>query len=562
VTDWLRRFADPRSEELYFLPLGGSGEIGMNLNLYGHRGAWLMADLGVAFGSDAMPGVDVIAPDPGFIEEHADRLAGLVLTHAHEDHLGAVQYLWPRLRCPVWATPFAAAVLRRKLAESGFRHDIGLTIVPLDARFRVGPFDVELIHLTHSIPEPMALAIRTSAGTVLHTGDWKIDPQPLVGPDIEAEKLRRLGEEGVLALVGDSTNAIKDGESGSEAEVRAALVTLFQRQEQRIAVACFASNIARLASIAHAAKAVGRDVALVGRSLWRMQDAARETGYLDGDIAFLREDEAGFVPRERIVLICTGSQGEPRAALSRIAADDHPHIVLEEGDVCVFSSRTIPGNEKAVQRIQNALIKLGVGIINDENAPDDLGGPIHVSGHPCRDELARMYQWVRPRIAVPVHGEIQHMTAHAELARACQVPHAIVPANGKVYRLAHDGVSEVGEVESGRLVVEGTRMIRSDGEAMHKRGRMLWNGAILATLVMPRRGRGVDAVRISAPGVVEEGDDDLLDALENAAQDAVLRLGKNADDEEVEEAARRALRRVTKERLGKKPEIQIHVVRA
>jgi ribonuclease J len=561
VTDWLDRFADPAADDLFFLPLGGSGEIGMNLNLYGHKGRWLMVDLGVTFGGESMPGIEVITPDPAFIEERRHLLAGLVLTHAHEDHLGAVQYLWRRLRCPIWATPFAASVLRRKLAEASFHERIDLTVVPLDARFKVGPFDIELIHLTHSIPEPMALAIRTRAGTVLHTGDWKIDPTPLVGGEMEIDKLRRLGEEGVLAVVGDSTNAQREGEAGSEADVRTALTRLVGRLKGRVAIACFASNIARLESIAHAARANGRDVALVGRSLWRMHDAAKENGYLADAPAFLREDEAGFVPRERIVMICTGSQGEPRAALARIANDDHPHVVLQDGDACVFSSRTIPGNERAVMKLQNELVGLGVEVINDEQLPGDLGGPIHVSGHPCRGELARLYQWVRPRLVVPVHGEAQHMRAHAELARACQVPHALVPRNGTVIRLTPDGGEIVDEVRVGRLAVEGARLVPLDGAVLRMRGKMMWNGAVLATVVVDRRGRLVGEPRVSAPGLTDDEETEIDTLLVDALRDALADTRRGADDAQLEEIASRAIKRVMKAEYGKRPAVQVHLVR-
>jgi len=561
VADWFRRFSDPASADLYFLPLGGSGEIGMNLNLYAHRGQFLMVDCGVTFGGESMSGVDVITPDPEFIEKHRDRLAGLVLTHAHEDHLGAVQYLWRRLRCPVWATPFAASLLRRKLSEAQFHEDIGLTVVPLDARFDIGPFNIEFVHLTHSIPEPMALAIRTRAGTVFHTGDWKIDPTPLVGGDMEIDKLRGIGDSGVLAVIGDSTNALREGEAGSELEVRGALTRLFGKFEQRIAVACFASNIARLDSIAAAARVNERDVALVGRSLWRMHDCARENGYLDPKARFLSEEEAGYVPRDRIVLICTGSQGEPRAALSRIATDNHPHIVLDRGDACIFSSRIIPGNERPIQRVQNLLVEAGVEIITDENAPSDLGGPIHVSGHPCRGELTRMYQWLRPRIAIPVHGEAQHMAAHAALARACQVPFTFAPVNGQVIRLSEAGPELVDTVHAGRLAPEGARLVPMEGEIIRARGRMLWNGAVLATIVVDRRGRLVGEPRISTPGLADGGDDDLLaDFAESAAQ-AVRGGGKGDSDGRIEETVRRAIRKVAKQSLGKRPEVQVHVVR-
>ena len=376
-------YRDPNA--LYFVPLGGAGEIGMNLNVYGYQGDWLIIDCGVTFGDDSQPGLEVVMPDPGFIVERRDRLLGIVATHAHEDHIGAIPYLWRQLRCPIWATPFTASFLRAKLAETGFADQVKIHVVPLSGRFTIGPFDLELITLTHSIPEPNAVALRTPVGTVLHTGDWKFDPDPLIGPTADEAALRRLGDEGVLALVGDSTNALRPGTSGSEAELRRSLIDLIGRYDARVAVACFASNVARLETIARAAAAHGREIALVGRSLWRIDKAARENGYLTDLPRFLTEDEAGYIPRDRILMICTGSQGEPRAALSRIARDDHPHVVLETGDVVIFSSRIIPGNEKSINRLQNALVRLGVEIITEE---DHF---VHVSGHPARDEWDTFY---------------------------------------------------------------------------------------------------------------------------------------------------------------------------
>src|SRR5215813_10757009 len=330
--------ADRDPEALFFVPLGGAGEIGMNFSLYAFGGKWLIVDCGVTFGDDALPGVDVVMADPAFIVERRDDLLGIVATHAHEDHIGAIPYLWPQLKCPVWATPFTASVLRAKLGEVGLLDKVKLTTVPMSGRFSIGPFDLELITLTHSIPEPNAVVIRTPVGTVLHTGDWKFDPDPLIGPTADEAALHRLGEEGVLALVGDSTNALRPGASGSEAELRRSVTDLMGRYDALIAVACFASNVARLETIAHAAAAHGREVALVGRSLWRIDKAARENGYLTSLPRFLTEDEAGFIHRDKILMICTGSQGEPRAALARIAREDHPNIVLETGDVVIFSS--------------------------------------------------------------------------------------------------------------------------------------------------------------------------------------------------------------------------------
>jgi ribonuclease J len=543
--------------DLHFLPLGGSGEIGMNLNLYEYGGKWLMVDLGVTFADDGMPGVEVMMADPRFIVERRRDLAGLVLTHAHEDHLGAVQYLWPELRCPIWATPFTAAFLRRKLTETDFADEVEINVIPMGSRFQVGPFDCELVTLTHSIPEPNGLAIRTPAGTVFHTGDWKIDPEPLVGDVTDDARLRAIGEEGVLALVGDSTNAIKGGESGSEASVRETLTSLFRRYDGRIAVACFASNVARLESIAVAARANGRHTALVGRSLWRIHDTARETGYLSGLPPFVDERDAGFLPREKVVMICTGSQGEPRAALARIAADEHPHVVIEKGDTAIFSSRVIPGNERAVLRLQNSLMHLGAEVITDETHPG-----VHVSGHPCRDELARMYQWVRPHIAVPVHGESLHMRAHAQLAKSCQVPHALVPENGTLICLSRSGAKIVDRVYSGRLAVDGDRLLPLDSSVLRNRTRLMWNGAVIATVVVDRKGRVAVPPRISAPGLLDpETDHDFAADIVAAIEEGVGHAGRGAGDERVEDAVRKAIRAAIRERRDGKPVIDVHLVR-
>ena len=543
--------------DLHFLPLGGSGEIGMNLNLYEYGGKWLMVDLGVTFADDGVPGVEVLMGDPQFIVERRDQLVGLVLTHAHEDHLGAVQYLWPELRCPIWATPFTAAFLRRKLQETDFADQVEINVVPLGGRFKVGPFDLEMVTLTHSIPEPNALAIRTPAGTVFHTGDWKIDPDPLVGDVTDDARIRAIGEGGVLAMVGDSTNALKSGTSGSEADVRRTLTELFAKYDGRIAVTCFASNVARLGTIATAAKAVGRDTALVGRSLWRIKEAAQEVGYLRGLPDFVDERDAGFLPRDRTVLICTGSQGEQRAALSRIAADQHPHIGLEKGDVVIFSSRMIPGNERNVLRLQNALAHLGVELVTDETHP-----LVHVSGHPCRDELSQMYQWVRPRIAIPVHGEALHMQAHAELARSCQVPFALVPENGTLIRLSETGPEIVDRVPTGRLAVDGDRLLPIGGPVLRNRVKLMWNGAVIATVVVDRKGRLVAPPKISAPGLLDpETDMDFAAEIVEAIEDGVGRAGRGANDVKVEEAVRRAIRACIRERRDGKPVVDVHLVR-
>jgi ribonuclease J len=549
-------YGDP--DALYFVPLGGAGEIGMNLNVYGYAGDWLIVDCGVTFGDDSQPGLEVVMPDPAFIVERRDHLLGIVATHAHEDHIGAIPYLWRHLRCPVWATAFTASLLRAKLAEAGLADQVKINVVPLSGRFAIGPFDLELITLTHSIPEPNAIALRTPVGTVLHTGDWKFDPDPLIGPTADEAALRRLGDEGVLALVGDSTNALRAGVSGSEADLRRSLTDLIGRYDARVAVACFASNVARLETIAHAAAAHEREVALVGRSLWRIDKAARENGYLADLPRFLTEDEAGYIPRDRIVLICTGSQGEPRSALARIARDDHPHIVLETGDVVIFSSRIIPGNEKAINRLQNGLVRLGVEIVTEE---DHF---VHVSGHPARGELVRMYQMVRPKIAIPVHGEARHLVAHADLAGECQVQQPLVIQNGDMVRLAAGGATVVDEVPVGRLASDGNSLLPLGGTALRDRRRVTFNGTAVASLVLDRNGRlvappAISVIGVAEPDVADNAAPGLRGAVERALEE--LPAGALRDDDAAREAVRRALRQSLAEHFGKRPFVEIHLVR-
>ena len=550
-----------KTGELVFLALGGAGEIGMNLNLYGlgpaGKETWVMIDLGITFGGGQVPGVDVILPDPGFIVEHRDRLAGLVLTHAHEDHLGAVPYLWQRLQCPVYATPFTISILKRKLAETDFADQVEIIEVPLGGRFTVGPFDMELITLTHSIPEPNAIAIRTPVGTVLHTGDWKFDPDPVVGDAADVEALRRLGDEGVLALVCDSTNVFTPGVSGSEAELLKSLSELIADAEGRVAVACFASNVARLETIAKAARANGRDVVLAGRSLVRINDAARENGYLADVPAFLDEEDAGHLSEDKAVIVCTGSQGEPRAALSRIANDDHPNVTLGEGDLVIFSSRIIPGNEASIGRLHNQLVRRGIRVVS---TTDHF---VHVSGHPARDELTRMYQLARPKLAVPVHGELRHLREHARLALECQVPMAIAAENGAMIRLGPGKPQITGTVPVGRLAADGNRLVPMDGELIRSRTRTVYNGAAVVTLVLNGSGGLAAEPELSAIALLESGDDPITDEAKEAARAAVegLKAKQRGDDETVREAVRIAVRRSFRKSLDKNPVITVHLFR-
>ncbi len=549
----------PKSDELLFLPLGGAGEIGMNLNLYGHAGKWLMVDLGITFGDEATPGIEVIMPDISFIRERVDELVGLVLTHAHEDHIGAVPYLWPQLRCPIYATPFTASVLRRKLEEAGLAREAPITLIPMSGKVSLAPFEIELITLTHSIPEPNAVVVRTPLGAVLHTGDWKLDPTPLVGEVTDEAALRNLGEGGVLAMVCDSTNVFVEGASGSEGDVRDSLRALVGTLKGRVAVACFASNIARLETITHVAMEHGRQVALVGRSLWRMVASAQENGYLTGLPEFVQEHEVGYFPRDKILMICTGSQGEPRSALARIARKEHPHVSLERGDAVIFSSRAIPGNEKAIAHMQNVLTHLDVRVITDREEA------VHVSGHPARDELIEMYQMIRPQIAIPVHGEARHIKEHVALARECQVPQAVEAANGAMIRLAPGPAEIVAAVPCGRLGLDGKALVRLEGDLLRHRHRMSLHGLVMVTVVLDKAGRLLASPEVSLEGLLDGGElaEEASKAMADAVAEAVDGLSRNQlqNGEEVTEACRLAARRWFNKAYDKKPVTKVHVVR-
>jgi ribonuclease J len=549
------------NNQLVFVPLGGAGEIGMNLSLYGygpsenHR--WLMIDLGVTFARGAFPGTDVIMADPTFIQERSDRLEGLVITHAHEDHLGAVSYLWPRLRCPVYGTKFALSVLRRKLAHAGLVDDVPLVEISPGERLGIGPFLVELVNLTHSIPESNAVVIRTPAGLVLHTGDWKLDPDPVVGPVSDEDGLNAISREGVLAMVCDSTNALEPGSSGPEGSLLEPLSDIIGKSRGRVVVTCFASNIARLQTIATAANRHGRDVVISGASIKRNYSAARECGFLAEIPIFIDDADANILPSEKTVVICTGSQGEPNAALARIAYDNHPRLKLGSGDTVIFSSRVIPGNDVAIGQLHNALLRRGVEIITQREAF------VHVSGHPARDELTRMYQTVRPRVSVPVHGEMRHMTEHAKLARACQVPEVVVAENGAVVQLAPGPAVINGTVTAGRLSLEGNRLVPLDGTLVRTRNKAIYNGAAVVTVVVNGSGGLASQPHLSTVGLLEDEDEIAHEHVCYFIRDAIDDLSKKSynNDESVREAVRLAVRRAFRELFDKNPLTHIHLVR-
>jgi ribonuclease J len=544
-------------DALHFLPLGGTGEIGMNLSLYACRGKWLMVDLGISFADGALPGVDILVPDISFIAERRDDLLAIVLTHAHEDHLGAVAYLWPQLRCPVYATPFAAAILREKLREAGLLKKVPLEEVPLGASFELGPFAVEYVSVTHSIPEANSLILRTPEGTVLHTGDWKLDPEPLVGPLTDEEKLRRAGDAGVLAMVCDSTNATSEGESGSEAMVRDKLTEVISACRQGVAVTQFASNIARLQSVVQAAEACGRETVLVGRSLWRYARAAQATGHLDPAMRLLDDKEGAELHPSQVLYLCTGCQGEPRAAMAKIAGQSHPRIHLSAGDCAIFSSKIIPGNEVPIGRLHAQLEQRGIEIVDEESHPE-----IHVSGHPKRDELKRMYGWVRPRMSIPVHGAARHLTAHAELAREIGTPECWQIRNGDLLRLGPGDAELVGTVASGELAVDGTRMIAPDHTSFAVRRRLTQGGAVFVSLVVDKEGWLVAPPAVSGHGIVDGDEEDvvvkgLVEAVEKALESDKL----ENDDAKLREAGRLAVRRTLAALYDKRPVIEVQLVR-
>ncbi|QQR69016.1 MAG: ribonuclease J [Alphaproteobacteria bacterium] len=554
----------PPDNAFWFLPLGGSGEIGANMNLYGTQGKWLMVDCGITFGEERSLGADVLVADADFITQRRDDLVGLVLTHGHEDHLGAIEYLWPHLQCPVYATPFSAGLLRAKL--SWRRHgapQVRIIETPIEHQWNLGPFQLETIAVTHSIPEARMVAITTKHGTILHTGDWKIDPHPQKGPLINQAALRALGDRGLMSVVGDSTcaNATSAGHSNSEEDVKNELISLFGNHKQLIGVTCFSTNAVRVGSIVEAAQAHGRHVVVAGRSLWRMIDIAQETGYLSKDATFLSVQDAESLPRDKIALICTGSQGEARAALARMSVDSFPDFELEAEDAIIFSSRDIPGNERPIARIRNNLLQRGISVITWRDRPF-----VHASGHPYPDELTELYQWTRPRMVVPVHGEYEHQTAHADIAKKTGVERSLISTNGVIIDLNPDGPGEVGRIETGKLVVDGRHLRPVRTGAMGHRRRMAEHGGIMVTLVMDQAGRLLQDPRASLLGLGDnEGtaDPQTQNQVAQAARRAVNEMAKSLriEDAAVEQEVTHALRRMIDRGHGKKPLIQIHIVR-
>ena len=559
-SDQTKRQSSRDRDELVFLALGGLGEIGMNAYLYGvgppDARRWLMVDLGITFpeGEDD-PGVDVIFPDLRFIEEEKSTLAGIVITHAHEDHIGAVIELWPRLGVPVYATPFTAGMLKAKLSEYGNKLQIPIREIPLNGRFQAGPFDVEFMEMSHSIPESSALAIRTPLGTILHTGDWKIDLTPTIGGRPDEARLTALGDEGVLALCGDSTNAMREGSSPSERDVAKTIAALVKDAPHRVAVTTFASNVARIKAVADAARAAGRELVVAGRALHRVIQVAIDTGYLPQGFRYVDQQQYGELKRSKAVCICTGSQGEPRAAMARIAENEHPDISLDKGDIAVFSSRTIPGNERAVGWIQNSLVRMGVEVVTDAEAL------VHVTGHPRRDELRQLYSWVRPKMAIPMHGEARHLKAHAELAREAGVGEVQVAYNGKIVRIAPGPLRIIDDAPVGRLFRDGRLIVPSGEGPVRERRKLASVGIIAVSLVFSRKGDIVADPQVALDGIpIEDAEGDPMEDIVLSSVEGTLRSippARRRDLDMVVEAVRRSVRSSVANAWGKKPIVKV-----
>ena len=539
-------------EELLFLALGGSGEIGMNVNLYGCRGRWLMVDLGLTFADTDYPGIDLILPELEFIEEQRDRLVGIVLTHGHEDHIGAIPYLAAELKVPLYATPFTAGLIAGKLEEEGLTGQVKLNIIERDQSFELGEFKIRYVALAHSIPEGNGVLIETPHGRVFHTGDWKIDETPVLGEPSSHVPLEAIGDEGVLALVCDSTNVFQDEPSGSEAGVHDGLLAEVQKARGRVVVTTFASNAGRLQTIGRVAKETGRQVCVAGRSLDRILRVAQATGYLKDFPEPIRFDDAMRLPKNEVLVMATGGQGEARAALGRIAFGNHD-IKLSTGDTVIFSSKVIPGNEMAIGRIMNALSDMGVLIVTERQAH------VHVSGHPGRPELAEMYRWVRPQIIVPVHGEARHMAEQARFALENGVPSAALQRNGDIIRLAPDGPAKVGEARVGRLVLDGDVILPADGSTMTERRRISLGGLITVAVPMHADGALAGAPLVRPFGVpVEEDRDDFIADATDAAEHA---FDAKLDEDRLREGIRLAVRRCATLWTGKKPVVDVQLVK-
>ena len=549
-------------EELIFCPLGGSGEIGMNMNLFAYgkpdNQKWIIVDIGVTFADDAVPGVDLIYPDPGFIIDKKEDLLGIILTHGHEDHIGAISHIWPKLKCKIFATPFTSALIIEKFKEKKIDISGYLKIIKLNSTLKLKPFKIEFVTLTHSILEPNGLKIETPVGNILHTGDWKCDPDPLIGENINSKRLKQIGEEGVIAMICDSTNVFSAGRAGSELDVRKNMLNVMQRLKKRIIITSFSSNVARMETVFHCAKKVGRQISLVGRSMHRIYKAAKQCGYLKNIIEPIDAREAKKFAREKIIYLCTGSQGEPMGAMKRISNYSHPDVFIEKNDAVIFSSKIIPGNEKKLYKLHNELVKEGIEVISEENEF------IHVSGHPNREDLRDMYNWIKPRSVIPVHGEHRHMLEHINFAKEMQVPYPIKVENGDIVRLYPGDKPEVyDKAPNGRLYVDGSISVEEDSQSIKERKNISVNGFIEATILITPKGNMHNRPVLTFKGLPIFEKEKFQYGLEEEIEKTIKTFSLNNKNHEINliDALKITCRKFTKKKTGKKPLTNINLVR-
>jgi ribonuclease J len=549
-------------EELIFCPLGGSGEIGMNMNLFAYgkpdNQKWIIVDIGVTFADDAVPGVDLIYPDPGFIIDKKEDLLGIILTHGHEDHIGAISHIWPKLKCKIFATPFTSALIIEKFKEKKIDISGYLKIIKLNSTLKLKPFKIEFVTLTHSILEPNGLKIETPVGNILHTGDWKCDPDPLIGENINSKRLKQIGEEGVIAMICDSTNVFSAGRAGSELDVRKNMLNVMQRLKKRIIITSFSSNVARMETVFHCAKKVGRQISLVGRSMHRIYKAAKQCGYLKNIIEPIDAREAKKFAREKIIYLCTGSQGEPMGAMKRISNYSHPDVFIEKNDAVIFSSKIIPGNEKKLYKLHNELVKEGIEVISEENEF------IHVSGHPNREDLRDMYNWIKPRSVIPVHGEHRHMLEHINFAKEMQVPYPIKVENGDIVRLYPGDKPEVyDKAPNGRLYVDGSISVEEDSQSIKERKNISVNGFIDVTILITPKGNMHNRPVLTFKGLPIIEKEEFQYGLEEQIEKTIKTFSLNNKNHEINliDALKITCRKFTKKKTGKKPLTNINLVR-
>ena len=549
-------------ENLLFCPLGGSGEIGMNMNLYAYGNEenrkWIIVDMGITFADDSVPGVDLIYPDAGFIIDKKDELLGIVLTHAHEDHIGSISHIWPKLKCKIYATPFTAVLIQEKFKEKKIDITNYLKIVELNSQIKLGPFEIDFVTLTHSILEPNGLSITTPEGVILHTGDWKVDPNPLIGNKVDEKKLRSIGEKGVIAMICDSTNVFSPGRAGSENDVRESLLKIISSQKKRVLVTSFASNVARMESIFYIAKQTKRNISLVGRSMNRIYKAAKQCGYLKNVIEPVDPRDANKISRERIIFLCTGSQGEPMGALNRIANETHPDVNIENGDTVIFSSKIIPGNEKKLYTLQNSIVKRNIDVITEENAF------VHVSGHANREDLKDMYQWVKPKCVIPVHGEHRHMKEHISFAKEMQIPFNLKIENGDIIRISKDQKPEIiDQAPTGKIYLDGNVAVSLDSLSIKERKNISINGLLEITLIVSNNGK-IKKPIISFRGIPQ---DETSESFKFDLEDEITKTCKSFDvknfkqEKNLIDAIKQNCRKIIKEKTGKRPFTNINIAR-